>query len=136
MQRSGSFDMVLDFVGGGCQRARDLGSRLVSSQISHDQELLLNRARFDDPEVDALVAKWSNTTDEAEARKLQDEVIDVFMTEFPYIALQYAPSRLIYRTENAVGWPSEDDPYPVDQPLRLATKLRPADAGSGAEGGE
>lgn len=135
MQRSGSFDMVLDFVGGGCQRARDLGSRLVSSQISHDKELLLNRARFDDPEVDALVAKWSNTTDDAEARKLQDEVIDVFMTEFPYIALQYAPSRLIYRTENAVGWPSEDNPYPVDQPLRLATKLRPA-AGADAAGAE
>jgi peptide/nickel transport system substrate-binding protein len=135
MQRSGSFDMVLDFVGGGCQRARDLGSRLVSSQISHDKELLLNRARFDDPEVDALIAKWSNTTDDAEARKLQDEVIDVFMTEFPYIALQYAPSRLIYRTENAVGWPSEDNPYPVDQPLRLATKLRPA-AGADAAGAE
>lgn len=135
MQRSGSFDMVLDFVGGGCQRARDLGSRLVSSQISHDKELLLNRARFDDPEVDALVAKWSNTTDDAEARKLQDEVIDVFMTEFPYIALQYAPSRLIYRTENAVGWPSGDNPYPVDQPLRLATKLRPA-AGADAAGAE
>ncbi|MFT4280099.1 ABC transporter substrate-binding protein [Microbacterium sp.] len=131
MQRSGSFDMVLDFVGGGCQRARDLGSRLVSSQISHDKELLLNRARFDDPEVDELVATWSNTTDEAEAKKLQDEVIDVFMTEFPYIALQYAPSRLIYRTDNAVGWPSEDNPYPVDQPLRFATQLRPAPGTAG-----
>ncbi len=129
MQRSGDFDMVLDFVGGGCQRARDLGARLSSSQISHDQELLLNRARFDDPEVDALITEWSNTTDEAEAKKLQDAVIDVFMTEFPYIALQYAPNRLIYRTENAVGWPSDENPYPVDQLIRLATKLRPAPEG-------
>jgi peptide/nickel transport system substrate-binding protein len=129
MQRSGDFDMVLDFVGGGCQRARDLGARLSSSQISHDQELLLNRARFDDPEVDALIAEWSNTSDEAEAKKLQDQVIDVFMTEFPYIALQYAPNRLIYRTENAVGWPSEEEPYPVDQLIRVATKLRPAPEG-------
>lgn len=129
MQRSGDFDMVLDFVGGGCQRARDLGARLSSSQISHDQELLLNRARFDDPEVDRLITEWSNTTDEAEAKRLQDQVIDVFMTEFPYIALQYAPNRLIYRTENAVGWPSDEDPYPVDQLIRIATKLRPAAEG-------
>jgi peptide/nickel transport system substrate-binding protein len=132
MQRSGDFDMVLDFVGGGCQRARDLGSRLVSSQISHDQELLLNRARYDDPEIDELVAEWSNTTDEAEAKEYQDRIIDVFMTEFPYIALQYAPSRLIYRTENAIGWPTNEEPYPVDQPIRLATKLRPAPGADGA----
>ncbi|WP_425839123.1 ABC transporter substrate-binding protein [Microbacterium sp. PA5] len=137
MQRSGDFDMVLDFVGGGCQRARDLGSRLVSTQISHDQELLLNRARFEDPAIDALVAEWSNTTDEAEAKAYQDRIIDVFMTEFPYIALQYAPSRLIYRTDNAVGWPTEEEPYPVDQPLRLATKLRPpADGADAAQSGE
>ncbi|MGB4776743.1 ABC transporter substrate-binding protein [Microbacterium sp.] len=139
VQRSGNFDMVLNFVGGGCQRARDLGSRLVSSQISHDQELLNNRARFSDPAIDGLIAEWANTTDETQAKKLQDQVVDVFMTQFPYIALQYAPSRLIYRTENATGWPSEENPYPVDQLIRIATQLRaPGDAGgtSGAEGDE
>lgn len=136
MQRSGDFDMLLDFVGGGCQRAKDLGSRLNSAQISHDKELLLNRSRFADPAVDELVAEWANTTDPARAKEIQDQVIDVFMTQFPYIALQYAPSRLIYRTDNAVGWPSEDNPYPVDQLLRLATTLRPpGTADSAGDGG-
>lgn len=125
MQRSGDFDMVVDFVGGGCQRSRDLGARLQSSQISHDEELLLNRARYSDPEVDALIDEWANVTDEGRAQEIEEEVIDIFMTEFPYIALQYAPSRLIYRTENAVGWPSEENPYPVDQLIRLAHELRP-----------
>lgn len=134
VQRSGEFDMVLNFVGGACQRARDLGSKLISTQIPHDQELLLNRARYNNPEVDELIAKWANTTDEAEAKTYQDQIVDVFMTEFPYIALQYAPSRLIYRTENAVGWPSDENPYPVDQLIRIATKLRPA--GDAAAGGE
>jgi peptide/nickel transport system substrate-binding protein len=138
MQRSGDFDMVVDFVGGGCQRARDLGARLQTSQISHDKELLLNRARYSDPEVDALIDEWANVTDEARAKEIEGEIIDVFMTEFPYIALQYAPSRLIYRTDNAVGWPSEDNPYPVDQLLRLAPELRPPGdaAASGTSDGE
>lgn len=134
MQRSGDFDMVVDFVGGGCQRARDLGGRLQSSQISKDKDLLLNRARYSSPEVDALVDEWANVTDEGRAQEIEEEIIDVFMTEFPYIALQYAPSRLIYRTENAVGWPSEEDPYPIDQVIRLATELRPA--GDAAASGE
>lgn len=134
MQRSGDFDMVVDFVGGGCQRARDLGGRLQSSQISKDKDLLLNRARYSSPEVDALVDEWANVTDEGRAQEIEEEIIDVFMTDFPYIALQYAPSRLIYRTENAVGWPSEEDPYPIDQVIRLATELRPA--GDAAASGE
>lgn len=125
MQRSGDFDMVVDFVGGGCQRARDLGARLQTSQISHDDELLLNRARYSNPEIDAIVAEWTNETDAVEAKRMEEQIIDVFMTEFPYIALQYAPSRLIYRTENAVGWPSEENPYPIDQLIRLAPELRP-----------
>ncbi len=75
--------------------------------------------------MDALVDEWSNTTDPARAKEIEAEVIDVFMTEFPYIALQYAPNRLIYRTENAVGWPSDENPYPVDQLIRIAPELRP-----------
>ncbi|RMI13142.1 ABC transporter substrate-binding protein [Cellulomonas triticagri] len=129
MQKSGEFDMVVDFVGGGCQRARDLGGRLQTSQIPSEQELLINRARYSDPEIDAVVEEWANTTDPERAAELQARVIDVFMTEFPYIALQYAPTRLIYRTENAEGWPSEDNPYAVDQLLRLATELRAPDGG-------
>lgn len=125
MQKSGDFDIVVDFVGGGCQRARDLGARLQTSQISGEQELLLNRARYSDPEVDALIDEWANTTDEARSAQIEEQVIDIFMTEFPYIALQYAPSRLIYRTDNAVGWPSDENPYPIDQLIRLAPELRP-----------
>ncbi|MFB9378836.1 ABC transporter substrate-binding protein [Kineococcus gynurae] len=125
MKKSGDFDLALDFVAGGCQRSRDLGATLSSAQISSGDELLLNRARFSDPEVDALLAEWSATLDPARAKEIEGQVIDVFMTEYPYIALQYAPSRLIYRTENAVGWPSEENPYPVDKLIRLATRWQP-----------
>lgn len=136
MQKSGDFDMVVDFIGGGCQRARDLGARLQTSQISGEQELLLNRARYANPDVDALIDEWAMTTDEARAEEIEGAVIDIFMTEFPYIALQYAPSRLIYRTENAVGWPSDENPYPVDQIIRLAHELRPPSESAAAPEGE
>lgn len=131
MQKSGDFDMTIDFVSGGCQRARDLGAKLQTSQISSEQDLLLNRARYSNPEIDALIDEWTNTTDGSRADEIEARIMDVFMTEFPYIALQYAPSRLIYRTENAVGWPSDENPYPVDQLIRIATQLRPpGDAGA------
>lgn len=135
MQKAGDFDMTVDFVSGGCQRARDLGAKLQSSQISSEQELLLNRARYVDPEIDALIDEWTNTTDESRTAEIEARIMDVFMTEFPYIALQYAPSRLIYRTNNAVGWPSDDNPYPVDQLIRLSHELRPpGEADAGEEG--
>lgn len=125
MQRSGSFDMVVDFVGGGCQRSRDLGARLDTAQISHGTDLLLNRARFSDPKIDALIAEWGKTlAGTPRDKEIEAQIIDVFMTQFPYIALQYAPSRLIYSTRNAEGWPSDEDPYPIDQLLRLAVKWK------------
>jgi peptide/nickel transport system substrate-binding protein len=42
--------------------------------------------------------------------------------------LIYAPSRIIYRTDKAVGWPSEQDPYgnPSDDRLLIITHLTPA----------
>ncbi|WJM15638.1 ABC transporter substrate-binding protein [Microbacterium arborescens] len=138
MQKAGDFDMTVDFISGGCQRARDLGAKLQASQISTEQELLLNRARYVNPEIDALIAEWTNTTDESRTAEIEARIIDIFMTEFPYIALQYAPNRLIYRTNNAVGWPSEDNPYPVDQLIRVLPNLRPpgeADAGGADAGG-
>ncbi|MEH3089370.1 MAG: ABC transporter substrate-binding protein [Microbacterium arborescens] len=137
MQKAGDFDMTVDFISGGCQRARDLGAKLQQSQISTEKELLLNRARYVDPEIDALIDEWTNTTDDSRTAEIEARIIDVFMTEFPYIALQYAPNRLIYRTNNAVGWPSEDNPYPVDQLIRVLPNLRPpgeADATSDSLG--
>ena len=76
-------------------------------------------------DLEDLVRIESVSADPARAKEIEAEVIDVFMTEFPYIALQYAPNRLIYRTENAVGWPSDENPYPVDQLIRIAPELRP-----------
>ncbi|GAB2608967.1 ABC transporter substrate-binding protein [Pseudactinotalea suaedae] len=125
MKKSGEYDMVLDSIGGGCQRSRDLGGRLTTSQIPDGDTILLNIARYDDPEVDQLVEDWSASTDPAQEAGYLSEIVDVYMEQMPYIALQYSPVRLIYREDNAVGWPSEDDPYPTNNMLRVITTLRP-----------
>lgn len=50
------------------------------------------------------------------------------MTKLPVTSLLYAPTRILYRTDKAVGWPSEQDPYahPTDNRLLILTHLRPA----------
>lgn len=125
MKKSGEFDMVLDSVGGGCQRARDLGGRLTTSQISTGETLLLNVARYSNPEVDELVNQWSANVDPAKDPEFLSQIVDVYMEEMPYIALQYSPARLIYREDSALGWPSEENPFPTNNLLRVITSLYP-----------
>lgn len=131
MKKSGEYDMVLDSIGGGCQRARDLGGRLTTSQIPEGDTILLNIARFEDPKIDQLVDDWSANTDPEKEPEYLSQIVDVYMEQMPYIAVQYAPARLIYREDNAVGWPSEDNPYPTNNLLRVITSLTPPpEAGS------
>ncbi|WP_420114458.1 ABC transporter substrate-binding protein [Pseudactinotalea sp.] len=130
MKKSGEYDMLLDVIGGGCQRARDLGGRLTTSQIPEGDTILLNIARYDNPEIDDLVAEWTANTDPEREPEYLSEIVDVYMNEMPYIALQYAPARLIYREDHAIGWPSEDNPYPTNNMLRVITSLLPPEDAS------
>jgi len=130
MKKSGEFDMVLDSIGGGCQRARDLGGRLTTSQIPEGDTILLNIARYEDAEVDQLVDDWAANTDPEKEPEYLSQIVDVYMEQMPYIAVQYAPARLIYREDNAVGWPSEDNPYPTNNLLRVITTLTPPEGAS------
>jgi peptide/nickel transport system substrate-binding protein len=125
LKKSGEYDMLMDTIGGGCQRSRDLGGRLITAQIPTGDEYLLNIVRYDNPEVDQLVAEWSANTDPEAEDEYLSKIVDVYMQEMPYIALQYAPARLIYREDNAVGWPSEENPYPTNNQLRVLVSLRP-----------
>ena len=130
MKKSGEFDMVLDSIGGGCTRARDLGGRLTTDQIPEGDTILLNIARYDDEDIDRLVDDWSSNTDPEREAEYLSQIVDVYMEQMPYIALQYSPARLIYRQDNAVGWPSEDNPYPTNSTLRVITSLTPPEDAS------
>ena len=120
---------MLEFLYGGCELAKNIGAKLASDQMPTEDEILPNVGRFSDPAVDEAVKQLAGATDPAEQKKYLDELIDVMMTEFPVTALIYAPSRIAYRTEYAVGWPSEEDPYAngADDRLLVLTHLRPPD---------
>lgn len=124
-KKSGDFDLVIDYVNGGCVRAKDFGGKLATNQISTEKDLLLNVARYSDPATDALIARYDATVDPAEQNAYDDQLIDIFMTKMPYIALQYAPQRFIYRNGAASGWPSPENPYPTDSLLYVITHLSP-----------
>lgn len=132
-KKTGDFDLVLDYVGGGCTRAKDLGSHLDSSQISNgdDPVLLLNTERFSDPAVDRLVSEYAQASTPAEQADGLAKVIDVYEQQVPVIALTYAPQRLIWNRTSASGWPSDADRYPTDNLLRVITHLRPYDGKEG-----
>jgi peptide/nickel transport system substrate-binding protein len=110
-KKSGDFDLVLDYLNGGCQLSRDLGAKLQSTQVPTANTINPNVERFIDPATDAVVAKLSASTDEAEQKTLTGQLVQTMMTKFPIIPILYAPDRLIYRTDHASGWPSEDNPY-------------------------
>lgn len=123
-KKAGDFDFVLEYVGGGCIRSREWGTRLISNQISDGKTFKPNVARFRDPEVDRIVAEMESTTDPARIKAGSDALVEVFMTKFPVIAINYAPARIVYRNAEITGWPTEAEPYPVDNALFVMTHLR------------
>lgn len=126
-KKSGDFQMLFEYVDGGCELAKNLGSKLASNQIPTETNILPNVERWNDPASDQQVEALSGSVDEAEQMKYAGELVTTMMTQYPVTALIYAPSRLIYRSDKAVGWPSDEDPYAhPDNKLLILTHLTPA----------
>lgn len=126
MKKSGDFQMMLEYLHGGCDFARGLGAKLASSQIPTKTDIFPNVERFSDPSTDAAVNAIAGTTDQTVIKEQVGQLVNTMMTEFPVISLIYAPARIIYRTDHAVGWPTADDQYahPQDDRLLLIAHLR------------
>jgi peptide/nickel transport system substrate-binding protein len=126
-KKTGDFNVVLEYLHGGCELARNLGSKLNSKQFPTEQDIFPNVGRYSDPATDEAIQGLSGATDREEQKPYLGELVDVMMTEYPVTALIYAPSRTIYRTENAEGWPTEDNAYAsgADDRLLVMTNLTP-----------
>jgi peptide/nickel transport system substrate-binding protein len=127
-KKSGDFQLMLEYLHGGCELAKNIGAKLSSTQIPTKTEILPNVQRFKDPAVDAAVAKLASDTDKESQKKDLAPLVETMTTQYPVTSLIYAPARIIYRTDKAVGWPSEDDPYanPQDDKLLVLTHLTAA----------
>jgi len=126
-KKSGDFQMLFEYIDGGCEIAKNLGSKLASNQIPTETTILPNVERWNEPETDAQVDGLSGAVEPDVQQGYVNELVTTMMTQYPVTALIYAPSRLIYRTDKAVGWPSDEDPYAhPDDKLVILTHLTPA----------
>jgi peptide/nickel transport system substrate-binding protein len=125
-KKSGDYQMMLEYLHGGCEVAKNLGAKLASNQIPTKTEILPNVQRWKDPQTDATVKELSAAIDPEEQKRLVGDLVETMMTKYPVTSLVYAPARIIYRSDKAVGWPSEEDPYaqPSDDRLLILTRLR------------
>ncbi len=124
-KKSGDFQMMINYMGAGCDYANGMGATLSSAQFPTKTDIKGNVGRFSDPAVDEAVKGLTGTTDEARTKELVGVLVTAMMTEYPVLPILYAPARSIYRTDKAVGWPSAEDPYcnPQDNPRLWMTHL-------------
>jgi peptide/nickel transport system substrate-binding protein len=125
LKKNGNFDMMVNFMGAGCDYANGIGATLASSQFPTKTDVLGNVERYSNPEVDKAVKDLSGTTDPAKVKELVGVMVKAMMTDYPVLPILYAPARGIYRTDHAVGWPTEEDPYanPQDSLRVILTHL-------------
>lgn len=110
-KKNGNFQLMIGFMGSGCDYVVGMGGSLSTDRIPTKTEVRDNVGRFSDPRVDETVRALTGATDEEQIKALVGVLVEVMMTQYPVLPISYAPVRSIYRTERAVGWPDADDPY-------------------------
>lgn len=68
-------------------------------------------ARYTDPAVDALVDQARVEVDPERRRELYFEIQRIIAASMPYIPVLVVPTVTYYNTDDATGWPTEDDLY-------------------------
>jgi peptide/nickel transport system substrate-binding protein len=118
-KKSGDFQMLFEYLAGGCDFVRGLGSKIDTTQIPKPDTVLSNVERFSDPAVDKTLSDLGVVTNDGQRKALVGKLVDVMMTQYPVTPLIYAPARIVYSTRNAVGWPNAEDPYAFADSDRL-----------------
>jgi peptide/nickel transport system substrate-binding protein len=124
-KKTGNFQMMINYMGAGCDYAHGMGATVASSEIPTRTTIKGNVEHYTNPAVDKAIAALGSTTDPQQTKQQVGVLVDAMMTDYPVLPILYAPARAIYRTDHAVGWPTADDPYanPQDQPIVWITHL-------------
>lgn len=128
---SGNFDSIFTVHGGNCSMYRNYAD-FLSSELTAPigEQATSNWIRWEDEETDALVAELRTTSDPAAQQDALNQLQTIMVEQFPTIPLWYGAIWFEYRTEKAIGWPNEEDPYcsPNDG-LLIVTSLVPPEEG-------
>jgi peptide/nickel transport system substrate-binding protein len=124
-KKTGNFQMMINFMGAGCDYAHGMGATIATSEIPDKTTIKGNPERYSNPAVDNAIKALGRTTDAAATKDQVGVLVNAMMTDYPVLPILYAPARGIYRTDHAVGWPTADDPYtnPQDNPMVWMTHL-------------
>jgi len=122
---SGNFDLAISWTNSGPDPYRQYQDMLNS----HGS---WNLEKWNDAKTDEALKKFQSTTDEATQKEAINYLQNVMVNNLPTIPLVNGPVWYEYRTENFVGWPSEDNPYANPAPFNwpapaiVLSKLKPA----------
>jgi peptide/nickel transport system substrate-binding protein len=129
---SGNFDSLFTVHGGQCSMYRNYADFLASELTAPvGEQATSNWIRWEDEETDQFLETLATSTDEAEQKEAVNGLQTIMMEQFPTIPLWYGAHWFQYRTEKAVGWPSEEDPYTIqagNSGFLIIINLRPPDA--------
>ena len=67
--------------------------------------------RYDNPQVQSLLAQYTATDDAATQQQALNELETVMATQAPVIPLLYGAAWYEYSTRDYTGWPTAADPY-------------------------
>ena len=128
---TGNFDLCFNVHGGGCSMYRNYADHLSSALSAPVGEpATSNFERWEDEETDSLLTEFLSAQGEEDQVAIAQQLQLIQYNELPTINLWYGAVWFEYRTENAVGWPSEEDPYAGagDLPLVFRRLRHPNDA--------
>jgi peptide/nickel transport system substrate-binding protein len=72
-----------------------------------------NFERYDNPQVDALLTEYQQSTSPSQQHQIIDALQKVMLTQVPVIPMFYAANWNEYDTRYYVGWPTAANPYAV-----------------------
>jgi len=75
-----------------------------------------NYLRYVNPDADALLAKFAETSDIAQQKQIMAQIETIFVNEAPALPLFPGPDWYEYSTTRFTGFPSADNPYAPGEP--------------------
>lgn len=109
---TGNFDLVFGVHGGGCSMYRNFYDHLASAATAPvGEKAVSNFVRWEDETTDDLLNQFLSAETEEQQMEIAHQLQTIMYEQFPTIPLWYGAIWFQYRTENAVGWPNEEDPY-------------------------
>lgn len=113
---SGNFDAIFTVHGGQCSMYRNYADFLASELSAPvGEQATSNWIRWQDEETDQLLEQLATSSEEAAQEEAVHGLQMIMMEQFPTIPLWYGAYWFQYRTEKAVGWPNEENPYTIQQ---------------------